>query len=249
MGCLKLLIKIVIIVFAIIGFRATGCWDWCVKTFRLNEKPNQESMIEKSRDVADFSSIPDEYEIAKSANMLGYRAVIAEHDATGQKFAVVNENKGLKLTKQDFKDGSLKKKIDGVNKKLEYQYIHVENFRILKQGTMKAMGQTVPYAQFQADVTNLPVKTLKGVIAVAQDDEGKSKILVSANENGKYSQIIAEQFFKKVKLTQKEESDKSVKKSKSEKDRLQQDKEKITQTAQKAKNAIEDKIKTEKNAK
>ena len=249
MGCLKLLIKIVIIVFAIIGFRATGCWDWCVKTFRLNEKPNQESMIEKSRDVADFSSIPDEYEIAKSANILGYRAVIAEHDATGQKFAVVNENKGLKLTKQDFKDGSLKKKIDGVNKKLEYQYIHVENFRILKQGTMKAMGQTVPYAQFQADVTNLPVKTLKGVIAVAQDDDGKSKILVSANEKGKYSQIIAEQFFKKVKLTQKEESDKSVKKSKSEKDRLQQDKEKITQTAQKAKNAIEDKIKTEKNAK
>lgn len=249
MGCLKLLIKIVIIVFAIIGFRATGCWDWCVKTFRLNEKPNQESMIEKSRDVADFSSIPDEYEIAKSANILGYRAVIAEHDATGQKFAVVNENKGLKLTKQDFKDGSLKKKIDGVNKKLEYQYIHVENFRILKQGTMKAMGQTVPYAQFQADVTNLPVKTLKGVIAVAQDDDGKSKILVSANEKGKYSQIIAEQFFKKVKLTPKEESDKSVKKSKSEKDRLQQDKEKITQTAQKAKNAIEDKIKTEKNAK
>ncbi len=249
MGCLKLLIKIVIIVFAIIGFRATGCWDWCVKTFRLNEKPNQESMIEKSRDVADFSSIPDEYEIAKSANILGYRAVIAEHDATGQKFAVVNENKGLKLTKQDFKDGSLKKKIDGVNKKLEYQYIHVENFRILKQGTMKAMGQTVPYAQFQADVTNLPVKTLKGVIAVAQDDDGKSKILVSANEKGKYSQIIAEQFFKKVKLTQKEESDKSVKKSKSEKDRRQQDKEKITQTAQKAKNAIEDKIKTEKNAK
>lgn len=114
---------------------------------------------------------------------------------------------------------------------------------------MKAMGQTVPYAQFQADVTNLPVKTLKGVIAVAQDDEGKSKILVSANENGKYSQIIAEQFFKKVKLTQKEGSDKPVKKSKSEKDRLQQDKEKITQTAQKAKNAIEDKIKTEKNAK
>ena len=249
MGCLKLLIKIVIIVFAIIGFRATGCWDWCVKTFHLNEKPNQESMIEKSRDVADFSSIPDEYEIAKSANILGYSAVIAEHDATGQKFAVVNENKGLKLTKQDFKDGSLKKKIDAVNKKLEYQYIHVENFRILKQGTMKAMGQTVPYAQFQADVTNLPVKTLKGVIAVAQDDEGKSKILVSANEKGKYSQIIAEQFFKKVKLTQKEESDKPVKKSKSEKDRLQQDKEKITQTAQKAKNAIEDKIKTEKNAK
>ena len=206
MGCLKLLIKIVILVFAVIGFKSVGGWDWCVKTFHLNEKPSQESMIEKSKDVADFSSIPDEYELAKSANILGYRAVIAEHSATGQKFAVVNENKGIKLSKKDFKDGSLKKKIDGINEKLSYQYIHVENFKILKQGTMKSMGQSVPYAQFQADVTNLPVKTLKGVIAVAEDKDGKSKILVSANENGKYSQIIAEQFFKKVKLTEPEQN-------------------------------------------
>ena len=205
MGCLKLLIKIVILVFAVIGFKSVGGWDWCVKTFHLDEKPSQESMIEKSKDVADFGSIPDEYELAKSANILGYRAVIAEHSATGQKFAVVNENKGIKLSKQDFKDGSLKKKIDGINEKLSYQYIHVENFKILKQGTMKSMGQSVPYAQFQADVTNLPVKTLKGVIAVAEDKDGKSKILVSANENGKYSQIIAEQFFKKVKLTEPEQ--------------------------------------------
>lgn len=246
MGCLKLLIKIVIIVFAIIGFRATGCWDWCVKTFHLNEKPSQESMIEKSRDVADFSAIPDEYVLAKSANILGYRAVIAEHDATGQKFAVVNENKGLKITKQDFKDGSLKKKIDGVNKKLEYQYIHVENFKILKQGNMKAMGQTVPYAQFQADVTNLPVKTLRGIIAVAQDNEGKSKILVSANEQGKYSQIIAEQFFKKVKLsensTSTKENDKNKGNGKAEnalKDKaVAQSKQKLEEAAQKAKNFI-----------
>lgn len=248
MGCLKLLIKIVIIIFAIIGFRATGCWDWCVKTFHLNEKPSQESMIEKSRDVADFSAIPDEYVLAKSANILGYRAVIAEHDATGQKFAVVNENKGLKLTKQDFKNGSLKKKIDGINKKLEYQYIHVENFKILKQGTMRAMGQTVPYAQFQADVTNLPVKTLKGVIAVAQDDEGKSKILVSANEKGKYSQIIAEQFFKKVKLTQNTEPTKD-KNKKSDAKTSSGTKEKMLEAAQKAKDIAEEKIKSEKNAK
>ena len=257
MGCLKLLIKIVIIIFAIIGFRATGCWDWCVKTFHLNEKPSQESMIEKSRDVADFSAIPDEYEIAKSANILGYRAVIAEHDATGQKFAVVNENKGLKITKQDFKDGSHKKKIDGVNKKLEYQYIHVENFKILKQGNMKAMGQTVPYAQFQADVTNLPVKTLRGIIAVAQDNEGKSKILVSANEQGKYSQIIAEQFFKKVKLsensTSTKENDKNKGNGKAEnalKDKaVAQTKQKLEEAAQKAKNIAQEKIKTEKNDK
>ena len=33
-------------------------------------------------------------------------------------------------TKDDFKNGQLKKKIDNINEKLSYQYIHVENFRI-----------------------------------------------------------------------------------------------------------------------
>ena len=67
---------------------------------------------------------------------------------------------------------------------------------------MTAMGQTVPYAQFEADVTNLPIKNIKGVLAVATDNNGKNKIMVSANDGGKYSQIIAEQFFKSVKFTE-----------------------------------------------
>ena len=121
MGCLKFIIKVAIVVLAIIGFKTIGGWEWCVKTFHIGEKPTQESMIEKSKDVADFSKIPEEYEISKSANILGYRAVIAEHNATGQKLAVVNENKGINLTKDDFKNGQLKKKIDNINEKLQFQ--------------------------------------------------------------------------------------------------------------------------------
>ena len=199
MGCLKFIIKVAIVVLAIIGFRAIGGWDWVVKTWHPFEKPTQESMIEKSKDVADFSKIPEEYEISKSANILGYRAVVAEHNATGQKMAVVNQNKTIKLSQDDFKNGKLEKKIEDINKKLSYQYIHIENFKITKQGTMQSMNQTVPYARFEADVTNLPVKDIKGLIAVAKDVNGKDKILVSANQGDRYSQIISEQFFKMVK--------------------------------------------------
>lgn len=202
MGCLKFIIKVAIVVLAIIGFKALGGWDWVTKNWHPFEKPTQEALIEKSRDVADFSKIPEEYEISKSANILGYRAVIAEHDSTGQKMAVVNENKTIKLSQDDFKNGSLEKKINDINKKLSYQYIHVENFKITKQGTMKTMGQTVPYVRFEAEVTNLPVKEIKGLIAVAKDKNGNDKIIVSANQGNKYSQIIAEQFFKNVKLSE-----------------------------------------------
>ena len=79
MGCLKFIIKVAIVVLAIIGFKSLGGWDWVVKNWHPFEKPSQETLIEKSKDVADFSKIPDEYEISKSANVLGYRAVLAEH--------------------------------------------------------------------------------------------------------------------------------------------------------------------------
>ena len=68
---------------------------------------------------------------------------------------------------------------------------------------MQTMGQTVPYAQFEAEVTNLTYQKIKGIISVAEDKNGKDKIIISANQNNKYSQIIAEQFFKKVKLNEK----------------------------------------------
>ena len=198
MGCLKFIIKVAIVVLAIVGFKSLGGWDWIVKNCHFFEKPTHETLIEKSKDVADFSKIPDEYEISKSTNILGYRAVVAEHEATGQKLAVVNENKTIKLSADDFKNNQLEKKINAINEKLSYQYIHVENFKITKQGTMKAMGQSVPFARFKADVTNLPVKEIEGLISVVKDKNGKNKILVAANQGDKYSQIISEQFFKMV---------------------------------------------------
>lgn len=202
MGCLKFIIKVIIVVLAIVGFKAIGGWDWIKTNFHPFERPTQEKLLEKSKDVADFSQIPEEYEISRSTNIMGFRAVVAEHDATGQKMAVVNENKTIKLTQEDFKSGKLEQKINSINEKLTYQYVHVENFKITKQGTMKTMGQTVPYARFEADITNLPVKHVKGLIAVAKDKDGKNKIIVSANQENKYSQIIAEQFFQKVKLSE-----------------------------------------------
>lgn len=198
MGCLKFLIKVAIVVLAIIGFKALGGGEF-IKNLHFFEKPTQDELVAKSMDVADFTKIPDEYEIDRTANLLGYKGVLAEHKASGQKLAVLNPAKSALLTKKDFADGSIKKKLDGLNEKLAYQYIRLENFEITNQGSFHSMGQTIPYIKYRADVTNLPMKEIEGIIGVAEDKEQHSKILLSASEGGKYSQIITEQFFSKVK--------------------------------------------------
>lgn len=202
MGCLKIIVRTAIVVLAIVGFKAIGGFDF-IKNLHFFEKPSQEVMIEKSKSVADFSKIPDEYEIDKTASLLGYKGVLAEHRASKQKLVVLKQAKKSDkepfLTKNDFKDGSVDKKLKGLNEKLVYQYIRLENFKIIKKGQFKSMGQTVPYIKYEAEVTNLPVKKIEGIIGVAQDKENNSKILLSASECGKYSQIITEHFFGSVK--------------------------------------------------
>lgn len=202
MGCLKIVIRVSIIVLAIIGFKALGGFEF-IKNLHFFDKPSKEVMLQRSKEIADFSKIPEEYEIDRTANLLGYKAVLAEHKASGQKLAVINPQKKILLTKKDFSDGSVKKKLAGLNEKLAYQYIRLENFKIIKQGSFNSMGQTVPYAKFEAEVTNLPIKKIEGIIGVSEsisaDKEKHSKILLSASEGGKYSQILTEQFFNNVK--------------------------------------------------
>lgn len=198
MGCLKIIIRTAIVVLAIIGFKALGGFDM-IKNLHFFEKPSQEVLVQKSKEVADFSKISDEYELDKTANLMGYKGVLAKHKSSGQKFVVLNPSKSEFLTKKDFTDGNVEKKLNGLNEKLSYQYIRLENFKVIKKGKFNSMGQTIPYVKYEADVTNLPIKKIEGIIGLAQDKEEHNKILLSASEDGKYSQIITEQFFNRVK--------------------------------------------------
>ena len=75
----------------------------------------------------------------------------------------------------------------------------IEEFSVTDKGTMTSYGQEVPYVKFRARVKKLPIGEIGGIISVAKDSQGKDKVLVSANEKDRYSQLIANEFFKAVK--------------------------------------------------
>ena len=199
MGCLKFIIKVAIVVLAIIGFRAIGGWDWVVKTWHPFEKPTQESMIEKSKDVADFSKIPEEYEISKSANILGYRAVVAEHNATGQKMIMIEPKNESIFTKEDIKNEKVEEILKDTVSKYKYLPVKFDKIEVTKHGEFNGIGQKIPYAKVRVEISNLPVKDMDGIIGVAELENGKNLIVISVNDEGKYSQIITDAFYKKVK--------------------------------------------------
>lgn len=201
-GCLSNIIKLAVFTLAIIGFMSIGGVDWVKENFpKLSFfNTNKETLMDKANKIADFSNInQEEYEISKTANLLGYKAVIAEHNASGQRFIVLNSGKEVLLTKEDFQNGQADAKIQAMTKKLEKQFIHLNDVQITKKSTMQGMGQTVPYAKIEATPVNMPpLKHITGIIGVANDKD-KPNLILAFNSDGKYSQIITEQFFKDVK--------------------------------------------------
>lgn len=199
MGCLKNVTRAIFLTLAIIGFIAIGGHDWIRFQLKNYINPSKDVILERAQKVGDFSRINKEFEIEKAAGILGYNAVLAEHKASGQKMVVVDSGKKTILTQDDIQSDNAEEKIKSAINKIKYQSAAVEDFRVTERGTMKSYGKDIPYVKFVAKLKKLPIGEISGIISVVKDEKGNDKILVSANEKDRYSQLIANEFFKEIK--------------------------------------------------
>ena len=199
MGCLKKIFQSILLALAIIGFLSIGGKDWVVNIFDKYLYTSHETMMQKAQKVGDFSNINEEFELEKATGMMGYNGVVAEHKATGQKMVVIDANNKPLLTRDDIISGNIEPKLQSVLGKIKYQAIGIENFSVTKHGEMSSFEKVVPYVRFKAKISRFPVGEVGGVIAVAKNKDGEDRILISANEDSKYSQLLAEEFFNKIK--------------------------------------------------
>ena len=112
---------------------------------------------------------------------------------------VVDSGKKNILTQQDISSSDAENRIKSAITKVKYQTAALDDFSITEKGTMLSYGQQVPYVRFNAKLKKLPIGEISGIISVAKDSKGEDKILISANEKDKYSQLIANEFFKEIK--------------------------------------------------
>lgn len=199
MSCLKNVTRAIILTGIIVGFVALGGKEFLMTQFKNFINPSHDVVLERAQKVGDFSKIDKEFEIEKAAGVMGYNAVLAEHKATGQKMVVVDSGKKQLLTQEDIKADDAETRIKNAINKVKYQSDALEEFRVTEKGTMTSYGQTVPYVKFCARIKKLPIGEISGIISVAKDNNGNDKILVSVNEKEKYSQLIANEFFKVIK--------------------------------------------------
>ena len=198
-GCLRNIVRAVVITLAIVGFMSLGGRELIGGWLGNWLNPSQDVMLERAKKVGDFSKLNDEFEIEKAAGVMGYNAVMAEHKATGQKMIVVDTGEKPLLTAEDLKSDDIEEKLRNSVKKIKYQAISVNDLAVTKRGTISSYGKSAPYVKFEAKVKKLPIGDVAGIISVVKDSKGEDRLLISVTEKDKYSQLIADEFFKNIK--------------------------------------------------
>lgn len=195
MGCFKKFLNMLILSFAVIGFVSVGGLEWVSQN--VSNYFDGKNPLENNSTLGDFSKLDSEFEIDKSMNFFGYKGILAEHNASGQKFIILDTKEQL-LTEDDIKSDDLEEKMMRLIKKQRAKSITPSEFKITSRGKIKAYGTTVPCARFTAKVRKLPMGSLNGMVAVVETEGENNKILISANQSDKYSQLITKQFFGQI---------------------------------------------------
>lgn len=199
MGCLKNICMAILLALAFIGFMSVGGGRLVGDYIDNFLNPPQDQLAKRAEKVGDFTKINDEFELERAAGLMGYNGVVAEHRASGQKLIIVDTNNKPIITKDDIASEKIEEKLIGLTQKVKYQTFQIEELKITKRGTLNSFGKEAPYVRFEARAKKLPIGDVSGIISVTENKNGEQRLLISANEKKKYSQLISDEFFKAVK--------------------------------------------------
>ena len=195
---IKIIFNAFLLVLAVMGFNAIGGQKY-VEAVKLGiGNFIQEHALESAKKIGKFANLNEEYQIDNAVNLVGYKAILAEHKASGQKMIIVDSGKKPLLTQEDIKSDKIDTKLKDLADKFKYQAITVQDIKVTNRGTMNVYGRQVPYAKFEAHVTKLPFSDISGVVASVTTSDGAEKLALSLSEKKRYSQLITNEFYKGV---------------------------------------------------
>lgn len=198
-GCFDFIKFIIFTVAALIILFPCGGLNYIKGVIDSQLHPQKNTVLLDAQKLADFSKLPKGYELVRTVNMLGINAVVAQHNSTSQKMALVDTGWVVNVNKNDIKTNNIIQELQ----KTAIQYIpnvKLDQIEIVDKGSFKAIGQDIPYLKVKVNLANSAQKNLEGIIGVANVSNNKNNLVLAVNEPGKYKQNVTEGFFKSVKL-------------------------------------------------
>ena len=206
MGCLRNIIKFIIIVFAVIGFLSIGgrefvndkvvpVWNNFSENFKIELNSRNKSVKDltfnefKDILIASFTksfkldkTVQGDYEVSIVKGMMGYDAEIALDTKTGQKMLKVDTKNKLKLDLSKTDKDELKNELMKMAKKHRNIPIKFDNFDIIEQGKWNISGLDQDYVTILVN-DKLTNKDYKAIISTSGDKNSPLFVTFCANEN------------------------------------------------------------------
>lgn len=205
MGCLKSIIKKIIILALIVAFFTLGGYAFVKEKIKTYQNPTRDEFIETEKAYADFSNVSSDYQLSRSFNFFGYKKLNAKYLPTGQKITILDLKNEDKVCVSDFKNGEIDEKLGQLLEISKDSLITFEEFQIIEKGEYKAINKEVPFVKFAAKVKNVPFKNVIGTIALYSSMNEKtqnqsSKLIFSITDKKAHNPIIVKDFISTLKI-------------------------------------------------
>ena len=205
MGCLKSIIKKLIIIAIIAAFFMFGGWALVQKKINEYKNPPRDEFVKSETNYGDFLGISGDYQLTRSFNFLGYKKINAKYLPTGQKITIFNLKNEEKISPKDFETRDIDGKINNVLNSLKDSFITFENFKIINRGSYYAKNKTIPYIVFSANVKNIPFKSVIGTIGAysiknQKTNKDETKLIFTITDKKAYNPAIAKGFVSAIKF-------------------------------------------------
>ena len=204
MGCLRFIIKVIILAFAFIGIGTIVGGK--IFQFNVQDLTKNNNQIEvnkqnsyKDTKLFDLSKLSEEYILKGDYQILNYNLLLVTHKGSKQKFILLSSNKDKIWSNNDFNTNESQRSIEKFFDQTSKLFVRLENFNITKKGKINIFNQNVNYWKFKADSYHLPFKNIVGFIAPFKYSDDKNSLFISYNQDDTYSQIITEAFLKQLK--------------------------------------------------
>lgn len=176
MGCLKSILKKILILVLIVAFFALGGYTFVKDKIKNYQYPTREAFVESEKNYGDFSNISGDYQLYRSFNFFGYKKINAKYLPTGQKITIFDLKNEELISQKDFDTHIIDSKIDTLLKSLKDSIVTFEDFEIIQRGKYQTKGKEIPYIAFKASVKNIPFKEVKGIVAAYSTKNEKAQI-------------------------------------------------------------------------
>ncbi len=180
MGCLKKIIKSIvkkiIMIALIVAFFSLGGYAFVKNLINSYQNPARAEFVQTEKNYADFSSVPNDYQLCRCFNLFGYKKINAKYLPTGQKITIYDLKNEQKISPADFQTKAIDKKINSLLDNLKDSIITLEKFEIVQRGSYIANNKTIPFIKFEANVKNIPFKKVVGIVACYSTKNEKAKV-------------------------------------------------------------------------